>query len=74
MAVGVFVAADIPSQCAHCGHAYLLLVVLGDGVVRRIRIGCRCHSVRVNPTDTDRALRARLRREFEAAVTKRTAS
>jgi hypothetical protein len=63
----------IPRRCAHCGRTYLLLMVFGGGLVRRIRFGCLCHSVPVDPKETDRALQARLRREVVAAA-KRPAS
>jgi hypothetical protein len=71
---GLSVADEDPRRCACCGRVLLLLVVFANGFVQHTRIGCSCFSVRLYPNESDQAMRARLTREYEAVVAKRSAS
>jgi len=71
--LGVVVGDEDPRRCAGCGRIPFLLLVFADGLIQRARAGCACFSIRTYPDETALAMRACLRREFEAVAANRSA-
>jgi len=50
---------DAQVRCFRCGHVPLLLLVFGEGLIQRARVGCSCASSRLHYRETERILHDR---------------
>jgi hypothetical protein len=47
------------ARCSDCGHVALLLLVFGEGLIQRARVGCSCASFRLHYQETEQILHHR---------------
>jgi len=43
-------------RCCQCGNTRLLLLVFGEGLIQRARVGCSCTSFRLHYLETEQIL------------------
>jgi predicted nucleic acid-binding Zn-ribbon protein len=50
---------NFQARCVHCGHTALLLLVFGEGLIQRARVGCLCGSFLLQYLETEQILHDR---------------
>ena len=53
---GEILAMNAQARCVHCGHTALLLLVFGERLIQRARVGCSCGSFLLHYSETEQIL------------------